>query len=241
MNGDLLHARKAGIENALFVWDVVGISQRIGMNLLPGLWSESESQQITDRCYSQDTANVVTIGQCSFVYRTLVQAGDWRTDLLLPVWFKAVTTHLKEYLIIRLRFLRSLFWPNNIFVFDATDPAHSYGFQDNVMFDIMTDILIFCKSAPIIYLVFTLGFWMLVSGGLCLVFSFMTARRNAAYYRSFLLSLSAVAYVWPLLVIGVAGDLRYAYWSIVASCVALLIAGTGGLQAASSAGFRPEV
>ena len=43
-------------------------------------------------------------------------------------------------------------------------------------------------------------------------------------YPSLLLSLSAGANLWPFLIIGPDGQLRFAYWSIAAICIALLIA-----------------
>jgi len=50
------------------------------------------------------------------------------------------------------------------------------------------------------------------------------ARAVLELNSSLLLSLSAGVSLWPLVIIGPDGQLRYAYWSIAAICIALLIA-----------------
>jgi hypothetical protein len=235
VNGKIIHAEKAGIENAPLVWDLVGISQSVDSNLLPGRWSAEEAQKITNDCYTPEAWNDLYLGSCRFVQQNLVQDHNWRLNVLLPLWLKAIADHPTAYLHVRLKFLRTLFWPNNIFVFDAAESHELYGFSGNPMFDLMKVIMTFCKSAPIIHFIFTLGFWLFVSASMCLVFSVAVARGIESCYQSLLLSLSAAAYIWPLLVIGIAGDLRYAFWSIAASCLALVIAGGHESQRIQSA------
>ena len=224
----VFHAKKAEIENSLFIWDIVGISHSIGDNLLPGRWSRSEANQIINACYSSATVNTLTVGKCKFVYRRLKQNGKWRITLLLPMWIKIVADHPYLYAMMRIRFFRTLFWPNNIFVFDADDGLSAYNHHTNIFFHITKKMLWFCRSASIIHFIFTVGFWMVCSLALSLLFCKQVYRGKFEYYKGLLLALSASAYVWPLLVVGVAGDLRYAYWSIGATCIALVIAGTGG-------------
>ena len=59
---------------------------------------------------------------------------------------------------------------------------------------------------------------------LTVAFAIAVMRGRSGCYPSLLLSLSAGLNLWPLVIIGPDGQLRYAYWSIAAICIALLIA-----------------
>jgi hypothetical protein len=225
-NGMIFHAERAGIENSLLVWDIVGISQQAGENLLPGAWTKSQNDQIIDGCYSPDTVNSVIIGKCRFVFDTLRETQDWNATILFPIWLKSIINHPGAYVHERLSFLRTLFWPNNVFVFDADDQSNGFNYHNNVLFESMKQIMLICKTTPVLNRIFTVAFWLILTAILSLICGIAVMRGRANYYKSLLLSLSAGAYVWPLLIIGIAGDFRYAYWAIGAACIALVMVGT---------------
>jgi hypothetical protein len=219
----VFHSQHASIENSLFLWDLVGMSQRIGQNLVPGNWSEAQSTEIVYDCGNNHMSiDTVMFNECRFVPDALHQSGQWQAGLF-PTWGRAVVDHPEAYLYVRLAYARTLFWPTVMFMFGSRPEAYELGFHENGLFIMLKNIFYFCKYTPVIHLVFTVMFWMLSSAILLCISLRCLWKDRPEYYRNFLLFLSAAVYVWPLLVVGTGGDFRFAYWSVAATCISLLL------------------
>lgn len=222
----VIHAERTGFANMLPLWDLMGMSHRLGRNLLPGPWSKQQSEQITQSCYnSGNDNNLGGGGQCYYIHQDLVKNGYWKITTLFPLWANEILRHPETYLEIRLDYVHTLFWPNAIFMFDADDHCNVFNRQTSLLFETEKSIMQFLKTAPVIHYLFTVGFWMVTTAILTAFFAVCTGLGKRDYYESMLLCLSGGATLWPLVIIGPDGQLRFAYWAIGATCVALLIAG----------------
>jgi hypothetical protein len=221
LNRFVFHAEKAGIVNSIFLWDLAGISHRVGTNLLPGDWSEAESKDIIGPCYNPVSVNSLLFYNCRFVFQHLKHTGQWSSGLL-STWLDAVISHPIDYLIVRAAFVRTLAWPNNTFVYAPEKDSYDYGFSPNMGFNLVSETVRRLAAAPGFARLFAVGFWIIAAGLVWAISLVMFLRGDREYFPALLLSLSAVLYVWPIPLLGVAGDLRYAYWSIVATCLSAL-------------------
>lgn len=239
----VFHAEKSGPLNSLLLWDIVGISQRVGTNLVPGNWSEIQAHDLATRCYNPQQWNNLggpDPNDCSFAEKELKQSGLWQRGLL-GAWVNAVRTHPEDYLLVRLSYARTLLWPNNVFDFEPEAASWKYGLHANMLFLLIKNTLMLCKTTPVIQRMFGLAFWLGATGIMCLV-SFRNVLRNPAdSYLEFLIALSGAFYVWPLLLIGVSGDLRYGYWSIATVCISILLLAMGIPAGASEMSDKPEI
>ncbi len=219
----VFHAEKTGFANMLPLWDLIGMSHHLGENLLPGSWSKQQFEEIRS-CYHAIDDNNLFVPPCYFIRENLEHNGYWHTTVLFPLWANAILSHPKAYFDTRLGYARTLFWPNDIFMFDADDGANPFRYHPGLLFQTEKQVLRFCRTAPVLYLLFTSAFWMIAAAVLTVAFAIAVMRGRTGCYPSLLLSLSAGANLWPLLIIGPDGQLRFAYWSIAAICIALLIA-----------------
>lgn len=222
----VIHAETTGFANMLPLWDLIGMSQRLGKNLLPGTWSARQSKEIIQSCYHPIADNGLGMPEspCYFIHQHLVQEGYWHATILFPLWARTILSDPKTYLTTRLGYIRTLFWPNDIFMFDADDGANAFNHHSGMLFSVEKRILNFCRTAPILHSLFSLAFWMIAAGVLTAAFAVAVTRGWGGCYPSLLLSLSAGANLWPLVIIGPDGQFRFAYWPIAAICIALLVA-----------------
>ncbi len=221
----VIHAEKSGFANMLPLWDLIGMSHHLRKNLLPGSWSEEEFNRI-QACYNviDDNSLGMSDSPCYFIHTKLEQNGYWHATILFPLWAHAILNHPKAYLDVRLGYAHTLFWPNDIFMFNADDGTNTFNHHPGLLFQTEKEVLQFCRTAPVLQFLFTLAFWMTVAAILTAVFAVAVMCGKSGYYPSFLLSLSAGVNLWPLVIIGPDGQLRFAYWPIAAIFVAVLIA-----------------
>lgn len=222
----VVHAKRTGFANMLPLWDLVGMSHRLDRNLLPGHWSKQQSYKIIHSCYDpRDDNNLGMPSPCFYIHQDLVNNGYWNLTTLFPLWADTIVKHPLAYFEMRLGYVHTLFWPNAIFMFDADNRRNTFNDHSGLLFETEKQLMEFLKTAPALQYLFTVGFWMLVTALLTPIFAVGLARGRQDHYASFLLSLSGGATLWPLVVIGPDGQFRFAYWAIVAVCIALLIAG----------------
>jgi hypothetical protein len=108
-------------------------------------------------------------------------------------------------------------WPDMVFA------SPRDGSERNFVFGVIQHAYEWMKTAPIVHYIFTLLFWLLSSLTVAALSFFLWLRRGAKFYQVFLLSFSAVLYISPLLIIGIAIDFRYGCWTIAATCISLLM------------------
>jgi hypothetical protein len=217
----LLRPEHTHPEGALLIFDLVGISHRVGHNLIPGEWTAEQTQSILTACYEPKGWDSIW-ASCEFVIKKLRSEGLW-ANLMRP-WWKALSTYPTEYLLHRMAYLQSLFSTAidaHLFVSDPSQEALQHSATAPLLFNIQSLVLT-GKSVPLLRVAYSVGFWLIASVLALCASGYLFLRRPWSSYEAFLLSLSAVLYVAPLAFIGTAGDFRYAYWSICATGLALV-------------------
>lgn len=219
-----LDTRKTHIVNSIFLFDLVGISNRIDRNLVPGTWSPGEARRIRGECYTPAAwSPVSSYGDCHFVFDRLWETGAWQRGLF-PLWIRAVVEYPRQYVSHRLDYMHTLLWPQTTFTLEPNSESFEYGFRENVIFKTIRNILIFTKFQFPLYFILTDGFWLIGSVILFLVLLISYLSQPQQYYQALLVAVSAAFYSVPLIVVGQAGDYRYVYWTAGATCIACLIA-----------------
>src|SRR5271166_1556552 len=197
----VLHSTKRHIENSIFLFDLVGISHRINQNLIPGPWSDDETNQILTACYTpMHWDSVSPWGNCHFVFDRLWDSGAWQKGLL-PLWERAVVKNPKEYLAHRLDYMHTLLWPQTTFI-EPNRTSLEFGFAENTIFRFIRSAVIFSTTHFPLYIVLTAAFWIGMSVALSVILFILYLARPSAYYRAQLVALSAAFYAVPLAVVG---------------------------------------
>jgi hypothetical protein len=208
----------------IFLFDLVGVSQRIETNLLPGVWSPEESRLILSSCYEPRGWDSLW-AKCGFIVQNLQSSGNW--PKLFQPWFNAITSHPFQYLHHRLDYLRSLFspaWSGHIFI-SVPDPAgemEKAGFRHNALFSTIERVVMSGRSWKPTATFYSVGCWLVLPLFPMMV-SVFYVRRGITACVPFLTGVSAALYTWPLVIVGAASDFRYAYWGIGGTCVSLVL------------------
>ncbi len=203
---------------SLQVFDIAGISHRIGRNLLPGAWSAQQSEAIV-HCYNPETWDVYEEPLCARAAQQLETQNLWNASGLTGAWLRAIVHHPGDYLAHRLDYANHFFrWLGDLPPGDIdydTEPSAPAAFahRDNPIYDFYSDL------AETNYVALRPYFWLVL--GLAIGLLSALARPSKAKQFSAALSLSAVIYLLFYIIVGVACDFRYALWSICATLTAL--------------------
>ncbi len=217
----LLRPEKTYTSSQLLMFDLVGVSNRSGLLLLPGRWTDEESRAIR-QCYHPRTWDFIR-RDCDFAVSRLRAEDRW--GRLFGPWLRAVLTHPREYAAHRLAYVGAFFQRGFlVFASVVTKGSYDHGLTKNILFKaieafIMTSVYTFPFS-----ILFASGFWFLVAPLIFLLHMSFFRRDPAAMYPGLLVSASGVLYTAPLAVVGLSHEFRYMYWGIAASCVASVLA-----------------
>lgn len=238
LNALVFRPEKTGVINALFLFDMVGVSAVSGQNVVPGRWTPEESRSIVAKCYSPEKWDGLTVGDCAFINERIKENGKWESGLFTD-WSRAVAAHPGAYLRHRLNHILAFCWrPNLFFVGYTEQTALDWGFTQNPYYKAMADLM--AVPGPIMTVVFKPGLWLLFSIGVLAWTTVALMRRRPLAYPAFCLALSGFLYWTPLYFIGLANDFRYIYWTIGATLVSSLVM-SAGMQNASVAPIRKTV
>lgn len=207
---------------ALFIFDIVGISSRTGIVLVPGNWTSEQSDKILHACYEPDTWDHIWV-RCNFMLEELRRTGQWQH--LLGPWWRAVSGHPLHYIAHRfdyvVTFFYTIWYP---FIPDISKVSVEYGFRENWLYHAIKGYVLGVAAYQPLRTLFTNGFWLVVTVLTFLWSAWIYLTRSGAGYAGLLLSASATLYVLPLTLIGVAWDFRYSYWGVGATTVAIFMA-----------------
>lgn len=218
----LLQPEHTHLSSALFLFDIAGISHRIGTNLIPTFWTPEQNAQILQVCYEPKWWDRIWIS-CMFVLDRLRETGEW--SKLFTTWRSAVAAYPLEYLDHRLAHLSTHFRIDNpelLFVYPPSPTSVAYGFRPAVT-KIAADLILGAASIPGMRAFFTVGFWLVLSTCVVFIAGISYFVRRAGNYHPFLIALSAFLYTGPLVLIGLSSDFRYVYYTIGATCIALVL------------------
>lgn len=203
--------------SSLLVFDVLGVSDRVDVNLVPGDWTEAEDEKWTEVCYSPKWWDQVWIS-CSEELEELRADGNWAE--LTHVWADVVLEHPDEYLAHRASHVAHYFKPHAQYMVtpDPSQMSLEYGFDTEKLSYVRAYVRMFSDS-PVIWILFTMGFWIVASLTMTL---FLLARFIWAPNRereALGILMSGCLYSLPLVFVSPSIDLRYVYFTILATCL----------------------
>jgi hypothetical protein len=209
-NRELLGAAPTNMVNELLIYDVAGVARHAEDNSLI-LPKELGSQEEYARCYTPITADsFMPWGKCPFL-------GELQRPPIIATWLDAVTSHPAAYLVHRLKHFNSevLFFvpafPYRFLSRFVTDPLNqNTGTKSQIAFD-------YVRKNPLIWPVT----W--ISLGLCAAALLWQATASAMVVASRVLLASGLFYSFGYLLVGIASDIRYYIWSIMAVMAAVII------------------
>ncbi|MDR1648581.1 MAG: hypothetical protein LBR88_11220 [Zoogloeaceae bacterium] len=89
----LMNAQTEHPGDSIKTYHLLALSYFEGKNLFPGVWTEAESRQIVEECYSPnqwDTAVLLLPFQCGMIHSGLKTQGLWGSDTLTRTWLAAM-------------------------------------------------------------------------------------------------------------------------------------------------------
>lgn len=220
MGDTVLRAKHEHAEDSLFLFDLHGMSHVLDRNLLPGPWTPDEARRIPG-CYHADSWGWFFNGNaCGFITDNYYDRDLWGSKIISAAWLSEVRAHPGAYVRHRLAFTNEFMrisWsspPRDIWTgSEAPDPRYAH--RPGPIFHAYETLCNTLAVTPF----FRPWFWLLLSG---VVFTASIRRADgAARHFASALSASAVIYLLTYIVVGVASDFRYAYWSICAALAAL--------------------
>jgi hypothetical protein len=200
--------------HSIMVFDLGGISHFAKTNVFPGSWTAAETALITDGCYQPLAWDIYwTQEPCMFVMEYLEKRDKiFATPELTAAWRRAIIGHPFAYVAHRATFMATfLFGGANMTMWtrDLDDPD-KINFADKPRLLALKAVNDALQPTPLS----RAGTWLLLDAAVCL---FAWRRRNTPA-GAFALGVcgSAIVYMMTFLAVGVATDLRYAYWAILA-------------------------
>ena len=225
----MLDAKRQHPLQTIMIFDLGGISHFAKENQFPVDWSESENAMLLNSCYQPTLWDIYwRLEPCDFVMRKVErEKGLFGTSAISRAWLLAILHHPVAYLKHRSAFMWNFLAADNLTMWtaDVEHPTQNV-FADRAAFHAMVSAHDMLKPTPFL----RAGFWLLV----CIVVCGVSWRRSAPREAAFALGVcgSATVYVLSFSALGVASDLRYAYWAVLASIAGGVVVLSGGAKRA---------
>jgi hypothetical protein len=206
--------------HSLVVFDLGGITHFTQENQFPVSWSADENALLITQCYDPARWDTYwTWDPCNFVMSRLQSKDDviFGTSRLARSWLRAVAGHPVAYLTHRLTFLRTFLARSNL-----TIELENLALRDEIplarnrrfvtlmaLYDVLKRTVLFLP-----------GIWLIFAATV----GALAWRGRATPPGAFAISVAAsgIIYILSFGVFGVAADLRYAYWCVLASLAGLI-------------------
>jgi hypothetical protein len=214
----ITNPKKEYASSSLFVYDLVGISIRANEYLLPKS-NLYDVHNIID-CYEDKGWDKIYVA-CPSLLSEIRADGNWQ--FLGRYWMEAIYKHPVQYLKHRYRHFTSFFRSASLKFIDdktTTQLSKDFGFKSTSGFLFLQDYILRSTDNRITSLLYTNGFWILLSFATTIIyFLCMIIKFDQSRLVLFLISFSGFVYASPLIMIGVAPDFRYVYWTITSSLI----------------------
>ena len=240
INHSVLSATPVGIIRSLEIFDMAGIAFYSGdMSVLgPG---NSFTRQEVDSCYTPILWDTLSPwGECRFFWNRLAVSRDLQgveelapmavmearpNPELLNYWVASIIAHPLAYAMHRLaHFSSAIYFPAQPHLGDVVMLGAPVGGEDAPAPPMLRE-LPYLMAYEILK---TPAFWLAI--GACLLVLLASAKSPRCPARceaALALVMSGLLYTCAYLIIGVATDLRYQFWSMVATFTALVISLSG--------------
>ena len=206
--------------HSIMVFDLGGISHFSGANVFPGQWTPEQSRMITSGCYKPIAWDIYwTQEPCLFVMEQLEGEKLFGTSAISSAWVRAVAAHPLAYLTHRFMFEWTFLATKNLALWTRDlDDADKIIFADNPRLMALKAVNDELNETPL----FRAGTWLLLDAALCL----LVWRRRETPDGAFVIGVcgSGAVYLLSFMAVGVATDLRYAYWAVLAGLAGATVA-----------------
>lgn len=231
-----LDAQASSPSDGIKVYNLLALSYYERRNLFPGEWTEPQSRDIINACYSPVQWDTAWTGQCSFIYAELQRQQLWGSSQLTRTWLREVLSHPVSYFtVLTATFKRSMFEPNSRAMFYQSPNRWNWAVADNPPRRSTEFAQQYIRSKfndqvgrPWIYVLLS---------ALSIVLLFRT-RAVATEEGRFALAIlaSGLIYLLTYFVFNVSAEYRYFYWSGFAAYIGLVV-----VLASLSTGSRRRV
>jgi len=239
-NHNVLNATALGIIRSLEIFDMTGIAFYSGDVLVFGP-GNSFTRQDVESCYTPVRWDTLSPwGECRFFWDRLAVSRDVRgVENLAPMdamearpnpslpnyWVASIIAHPLAYARHRLAHFSS-----EIYFLDQPDHNRVAAFGAPMGEEaVAPDLLV--RREPLYLVLYdvlkTPAFWLALGACLLLLTAAHSPRRSAGIEAALALVTSGLLYTGAYLMVGVATDLRYQFWSMVATFTALVISLSG--------------
>lgn len=221
---DLLEAKREHPLHSVFVFDLGGISHFTRHNQFPVNWTPEQNALVVEGCYKPTLWDIYwNRDPCNFVMARLEkQERIFGTPVLSSTWIAAIARHPIAYLQHRAAFMWNFLTNENLtlWTLDVEDPR-KYVYEDRPAYMALRAVDETLRKTPLM----RAGTWLILD----LVIVLLAWRRRDTPEGALALAAagSAAIYVLTFFLVGVASDLRYAHWGILAA-----LAGGSALLAA---------
>lgn len=211
-------AKVSNIKNAIFIYDLSGMSNLDEKNYLDGFIAQKNAKKLP-ACYDHLAWDNLAWGNCSFVVKDIANHKLWKNDELLNRWLYTVLNNPWTYVKHRTTHLTAVLKTKgkDLFYLDRKDSRLPWATDKN---DVMRSVANYYSSNSVTHLFFKPITWLLISTFL-LAISIYRLWKNPANQISTLtacLMSSNVVFFLTLLFFGVAYDFRYFYtviWQVM--------------------------
>lgn len=219
----VLDVMPTSVGDSIKVYNLLGLSHSERRNLFPGEWSEPQSREIVNACYSPVQWDTAWKGQCGFIYADLQRQQLWGSSQLTRAWLREIFDHPDVYFsVLAATFKKSMFEPNSrAMLYQSPNPWNwqvavnpprpTTELAQRYILSVFNDQV----GRPWVY--------ALISA-LCIVLLFRM-RTVATEEGRFALAIlvSGLVYMLTYFVFNVSMEYRYFYWSGFASYIGLVV------------------
>ena len=214
----ILSVKKVYTIHSIVTFDLGGISHFSGKNYFPVIWSEEEQAGILTECYNSTRWDTYIWENCKFVYERLVDNGLWGSVILWRAWLFAVSAEPLSYLRHRFKYFLPFMTSRASYYFHAGNTANESQRR-------LSEHVLFRKINNYVYRAGQFGIyrpinWLILAFG-CLALSRLVLPTRRRFVNA--VCISSIIYLATYFFVGVSSDFRYAYWSILATSVAIFV------------------
>ncbi|MHB1402285.1 MAG: GtrA family protein [Thiobacillus sp.] len=220
----VLEVTPSSVVDSIKVYNLLALSYHERRNLLPGEWTEPQSRDIVNACYSPVQWDAAWTGQCGFIYVELQRQQLWGSSQLTRVWLRETFDHPVVYFsALAATFKTSMFEPNSRAMLYQTPNPWNWQVADNPPRPTTELAQRYILSAfndqvgrPWVYVV-------LSALGIVLLFRTRAGATEEGRLALAILT-SGLVYLLTYFVFNVSAEYRYFYWCGFATYIGFVVA-----------------
>lgn len=219
----ILEVTSSSAADSIKVYNLLALSYHERRNLFPGEWTEPQSREIVNACYSPVQWDTAWTGQCGFIYTELQRQQLWGSSQLTRVWLREIFDHPVVYFsALAATFKKSMFKPNSSAMLYNTPNPWNWQVADNPPrpSTYIAQRYIGSKfnrvGRPLVYV-------LLSALSIVLLFRMRAVATEEGLFALAILT-SGLVYLLTYFVFNVSAEYRYFYWCGFAAYIGLVVA-----------------